>query len=100
MLISSFDRYKYIIERTNESEFFQAFNIYEEDGKKRSIRWCRDKSSAAKFDSLIEAREMIGKVGGGCRIMRYDLLTTESVDVWEEMRAGAERRWIRRAAED
>lgn len=98
MRISTFDRYKYCIERG--SEFFQAFNIYEEDGKKRSVRWCRDRSSAKQFDNLMEARETIKEIGGGCRIMRYDRLTTEMVDVWEEMKSGSVRRWTAMGAED
>ena len=86
------DRYKFII--TRDGEYFQAWNIYEEGWKKKTARWSVSKASARKFESMIEAREEIKAIGGGCRILRYDMLTTEIVDVWEELKRPTERRWV------
>lgn len=94
----AYDRFKYIIERGGV--YFQAFNIYEADREKKTARWSGYKSDAKKFDSLMDAQETVKQIGGGVRILRYDMLTTECVDVWEEMRSGAERRWVAMGAED
>ena len=93
MNISAKDRYRFIIQR-EDGEYFQAWNIYEEDRERKSARWTASKASAKKYESMLDAREDIGKLGGGIRLLRYDMLTTRTVDVWDEMRRPPERRWI------
>lgn len=95
MNIAIKDRFKFIIAR--DGEYFQAWNIYDQ-AEERTARWTGSRASARKYETIQEAREDAGSFGGS-RILRYDMLTTEVVDVWEEMRRRPERRWVRIATE-
>lgn len=83
-------RYAYLV--ACAEGYYQADNIYQQPGEPRSFRTSRYKTDGKQFESILEAREISGEIGGS-RILRYDRLTMQTEDVRELMRRGPERRW-------
>lgn len=86
-------RYAYLV--ACAEGYYQADNIYQQPGEPRSFRTSKYKTDGKQFESILEAREISGEIGGS-RILRYDRLTMQTEDVRELMRRGPERRWTDR----
>lgn len=88
MMITPKMRYAYLIMK--DGCFYQG--RIENDQGEKWYRFSRSKSDGKRFESIQDARELSGKIGGS-RIMRYNKLTGALVDVEELIKCPPARRW-------
>ena len=92
MKVTVKEKYVYIV--YNSGMYLQA-RIFEDEDWKTQWKLSPYKSDAKRFNSIQEAREYSGKLGGS-RIMRYNQLNGQAEDVEALVKIGPKRRWIER----
>ena len=83
-------RYRYMVE---------CSGLYYQGGRENEARLSRNRSDGKKFNSIEEARRTRKKISGS-RIVRFDMLTGDVVDVKDLIQGGVERNWTRKEEED